>query len=288
MKIFTKKLRNVFLLISEFLLFCTIVSAQGTNTIIDFAEQQYCNRNYNSALKEYQRALFFGAEQKSADIYNRIANIYLHTGQYKKAAEYFDISYFLYKNDSLKNQAVFNKTDCYITAHQFEFALIELLSLNDSLPECWHQKKNFYLALCYFGLEDYEKARSHFINAIGREYLKEKETINGLFSKKRKLCYPNPQVAYYMSMIIPGTGQLYAGDIKNGLNSMALNGSLLYLGFRVTEKYSLLDAILAVFPWFQRYYQGGYQHARDIAEYKRENRRNAFYKQILTIISQTK
>jgi len=87
-----------------------------------------------------------------------------------------------------------------------------------------------------------------------------------------------------MSRIIPGSGQLYAGDIKNGLNSLLLTGGIALLGVHLYNQYSLFDAIMSAFPWFARYYKGGYHKAFEIAYQKRSIRRDRTYKQILKTI----
>ena len=89
-------------------------------------------------------------------------------------------------------------------------------------------------------------------------------------------------------MILPGSGQIYSGDFKNGINSILLTGGLAALGVLMYNQYSLLDAFLAVFPWFFRYYQGGYEKAKNIAHDKRAIRRDKTYKKVLEIVNESK
>lgn len=90
-----------------------------------------------------------------------------------------------------------------------------------------------------------------------------------------------------MSMIIPGLGQLYAGDIKNGLNSLILTGGLFSLGIYSAINNGFLDASLSVIPWFQRYYQGGFNKAQIIAKAKIEKKRYQIFNQLLDEVSKT-
>ena len=46
-------------------------------------------------------------------------------------------------------------------------------------------------------------------------------------ANSEKLMHPNPTFATLMSICIPGTGQIYAGDIKDGVNSILLLSGLL-------------------------------------------------------------
>jgi hypothetical protein len=84
-----------------------------------------------------------------------------------------------------------------------------------------------------------------------------------------------------MSIFLPGLGQFYAGDIKNGLNSLLLTGGFFTIGFIVAINYSLVDAMVAVVPWIQRYYVGGYNRAAGIAENKKKSKQDKVYQAIL-------
>jgi hypothetical protein len=45
-----------------------------------------------------------------------------------------------------------------------------------------------------------------------------------------------------------------------------------------------MDASISVLPWFQRYYQGGYQNAEKAAMIKKENSIKKQYHKILSVI----
>ena len=62
-------------------------------------------------------------------------------------------------------------------------------------------------------------------------------------------------------MIIPGSGQIYAGDWRNGLNSLLLTGGLMTLGIYTISAAGFIDGIVMVGPWYQRYYTGGFKRA---------------------------
>jgi hypothetical protein len=87
----------------------------------------------------------------------------------------------------------------------------------------------------------------------------------------------NPQRAYIMSGIIPGSGQFASGEITAGLNSMLLIGGLYLISLRVMHIYSFWDAVLAVFPWIQRYYLGGMEHSKQLATSKIQHKRYQSY-----------
>ena len=96
----------------------------------------------------------------------------------------------------------------------------------------------------------------------------------------------NPAIPTTMSIIIPGLGQLYLGDLKSALNSFMLTSGFALLFIHTALEYSLIDAAASVLPWYQRYYQGGYENAGKIALKKREKKLTYEYKKILGLITE--
>ena len=261
------------------------VVAQTTEETVVFADKQFELGNYRLALKEYKRVLFFNDGRNLDYIYNRIATIYFNQKNYPKAAYNYELAYKTALLDSMKNELIFKKAASYMLDNKFRFAVIELMNLPDSSDKQLNNRKNFYLAVCYWGLYEFDKAEKYFLALIPDTNYAAKNKMEDLFGKKKNLYRPNPRTAKTMSMILPGLGQMYCGDVKNGLNSMVLTGGLVILGIYMTEYYTFLDAFLTAVPWFFRYYKGGYQKAEQIALQKRNIRRNKTYQKILKLIS---
>jgi TM2 domain-containing membrane protein YozV len=98
---------------------------------------------------------------------------------------------------------------------------------------------------------------------------------------KVRIKHPKPGLAKLFSIFIPGAGQFYAGDIKNGFNSLLLTGGFLALGIYSLLFFTPFDAIVTVAPWFQRYFMGGYKRAALIAADRLNEKQNRIYLQIL-------
>jgi len=56
----------------------------------------------------------------------------------------------------------------------------------------------------------------------------------------------------------------------------------------VVFNYTLLDGILSVMPWYQRYYLGGINSAYDIAVQKINDKRTLIYHSILEEVASAK
>jgi tetratricopeptide (TPR) repeat protein len=220
-------------------------------------------------------------------IFNRLADIHYKNRDYKKAVVFYSHALNNTTNDSLKKRHLFQKADCYILLNKYQYALAELLSFNDSILKSIEiRHKEFLMGMAYYGLEDFQKSKQYFLNALHENNAEGHVRIEEIFSKRKFLHRPNPKLALILSLILPGMGQYYAGDIKNGVNSFILLSGIVYLGISIAVKYKFIDAVISVFPWYQRYFQGGYTKAEKIALRKRQAKRSERFNEILLIVQQ--
>jgi len=255
------------------------VSGQNFRETLKFADNQFSSGDLTTALKTYQRALFFSEGEENLYIFRQLAQISFIKDDFAGAQEYYGLAYNQAENDSLRNELLFFKATCQIINRQYQFAIIDLLSVNDSaLPV--KRRLKFYLGVCYFGLDDFKNAKSCFEYCVNDS---DKQELEMLFSG-RKLSSPSPKAARILSMIIPGSGQVYSGDMKAGVNSLLLTSGLIALGINISVKYQLIDAIATVLPWYQRYYMGGIGKAEEIALSRRQARRNETYVAVLKLV----
>jgi tetratricopeptide (TPR) repeat protein len=255
--------------------------AQNFDETIAFADYQFKSGNSSTALKTYQRALFFSEGRDNLYLFRQIAEISYINNDYESAQKYFGLAYNQSDNDSLKTELLFSKAFCQILNKNFQLAIIDLFSVNDT---SWiiQKRLNFYLATCYFGLEEFNQAKTYFKSCVS---MNDSAELTELFTR-RSLLSPSPKKARIMSMILPGLGQSYSGDFKSGINSLLLTSGLIAMGINIGIRYSPIDAIVAILPWYQRYYTGGYGKAEEIAARKRQLNRNEVYNKILRLIAE--
>ncbi len=268
----------------KFLLFlilitsCLVSSGQTISDSKKFADQLYETKSYQNALEVYNRVLFFDTTQIfAADIYPKIAFAYYQTEQYSQANAFYDLAYNLVENKETKNAYLFKKISGYLIQQQYEYAEIDYLSLDSAhiLPS-QIKEKIFFDGVINFSKGEYQKAKKSFLVLT-----QDSAAVERLFRKNDKVSKISPKKAKNLSRVVPGLGQLYVGDVKNGLNSMLLTGGLLALGVRASIVNNFVDASFAVGPWLQRYYKGGYTKAEAIAKAKILERRFKIYNQIL-------
>ena len=71
--------------------------------------------------------------------------------------------------------------------------------------------------------------------------------------------------AKFLSIILPGVGQVYAGNWRDGLNAFVLNGALGFATVDAALDGHYMDAVLWATALFLRYYQGNYYRAEEAA-----------------------
>jgi tetratricopeptide (TPR) repeat protein len=274
-----------FLIIS--CLYCTVPLAQTVDDVVRFADSKFEQGDYIAASKEYNRAYFFAYGQNDRLLY-RIAECYFHTQQYEQAGDFFDRAYRLSQNDSLKNNAVLGKAYSLLMDGEFVLCLGELMNLSDVAGQKQLQQYHLIKGIAHFQLMQDELSevefRQYMAIADAPDYLL-LSLENEFHNVKRYPKRYNPQRAYVMSAIIPGSGQMMSGEIKEGINSMLLIGGLYLVALRVMSLYSFWDGAIALLPWVQRYYFGGMDSSKEIAKTKINRKRYQTYNQIIDILN---
>jgi hypothetical protein len=76
---------------------------------------------------------------------------------------------------------------------------------------------------------------------------------------------------------IPGSGQLYAHDYRNGINVFLLSTGFIVLATYTAINSSTTAAFLNVIPWWTRYHIGGMNRAKDsVIQYKIKHRKKSY------------
>ncbi|GAB3010354.1 hypothetical protein GCM10027284_31340 [Cyclobacterium sediminis] len=235
------------------------------------------------AIAAFQRVLFFGDEDFQQKVFPNIAECYFLLGNYSSAARYYDLAYFAATTDTAKTDFTFKKIESLIREKSFLFAKVEILNLPDKLAPPLAKKKSLYEGIIYYGLGDYEASKESFLILVSEE--NQKKAVLESFSKLKKVEKINPKKARVMSMIIPGLGHIYAGDVRNGINSLLLNGGFAYLTLQTMFNYSLWDAAISILPWYQRYHMGGYNRAEEAAHEKIRNKTAEIFEEIIVTVA---
>ena len=218
-----------------------------------------------NSISYLRRIVFF--EPNNLDNYYSLAKRYTENKAYDKAIIFFTAMYNKTNSDSVKNEVSFEIAKIYLLKKEFAYAEIEVLNVKE-INNYFSDRKFYYLAIIDFYRSNYTSSLNYLLRI---SYLSEhqKIEIEDFFQKaKKKYRRPNPNLAAAFSIILPGSGQIYTGNMKDGINSILLTGGAFFLFRDISLKYSLYDAIIGIFPLYQRYYSGGVMNARNLAEKK--------------------
>lgn len=271
-------MRRFFIIITKLIIiqFCVAQDIDQTKLL---ADRYFSTGDYESALNLYKRVLFFDSTNDYLSIHNTIADCYYVTGNYEKALFHYDISYNIENNDSIKNEFLLKRVLILCKQKSFIDARQEIFNLTED-SGYFYSRKEFYLGIIELESFNIETSKAHFLNAVDTLNKDKTKAIEDIFSTV-DLKKPNSKTAKILSLFLPGAGQFYAKDYKNSANSFIINASLATLFFIIARNYTFLDATLSVFPWFQRYYMGGFQKAGLIAKQKREEKKQLLIKTLI-------
>lgn len=259
------------------------VPAQNIDETYRFAELQFEAGNYEQALSDYQRVEFFDRGNTYNDIFLKTADCFYALEDLDRAIKNYNIALRYSHSDSLRTEIVFKKANCLFKQHKFLFALNELFVLEEPDHVYLKNKYNFYLGIAFFGIEDYESSLSYLGVIVQPSLQKELATIYTDFEKFRKRFRPSK--IQTMSILFPGLGQLYTGNIGSGINSIMLIGGLAVVTLYMWHIYGFLEAALSTGSWYYRYYSGGYKNAYNLAVEKIDKEREEVYNTVLNIIA---
>ncbi|MEO0897880.1 MAG: hypothetical protein AAFY71_15845 [Bacteroidota bacterium] len=241
---------------------------------------------FELAAETYERILFFDQNNTyRSRCFDQLAGCYIALGEWEKALTQLNFAYYQQTTQKGRNQIQFRLIVTYLLSGKPQSAKEEILILEDDLSEEETDRFHYYAGITYFSLEDFANSKAHFEAYLGEESTPLRDELDNIFLRNEKVSRINPKRARRMSQFLPGLGQAYAGNAKDAINSLLLTGGLLTLTVYVGINVSIFDAILAVWPWFYRYYQGGYKRSELMAFNKKERKRAEIYQELLQLLA---
>ena len=106
-----------------------------------------------------------------------------------------------------------------------------------------------------------------------------------LFEKaERKLNPKRADRLKTLSLFIPGSGQIIAGNAKSGINSLLLIGGLSAFYISTARQYGTISAAITVLPWLSRYHVGGSENAQDSMLKRQEKLKSQYFDELIRIV----
>lgn len=238
-------------LAAAFSLFCG-PTATGEDTPHSLGAHFFKLGNFDAAITEYKRFLFFHPnDPRMGETHRNIGIAYREQRHWEEAvgAMRTAVQYALDLEEQSEYQL--DLAVILIANQNYDLGRLELIKArmrNPATPV--HRRTLFLEAVAFIYQFRWAEARN-----VLRHYTTD-EKLDTLLENAVNLPQKSARLAKVLSTILPGSGQVYAGDWRNGLNALALNGVLGYLTVDTVLARHYLDAALLGGAVFSRYYRG--------------------------------
>lgn len=250
--------------ISVVTIFCGITKDQALNYADGFFDSEY----YEQAITEYKRFIYFNPNDKNINYaYLKIGLAYRNEEKWEESIQALRQTINTATTDSIKNEREVALAVTFIASGNYSVAEILLLRIEMStiIPKI-KQKASFLRGIIYLYKFKWDSARDVFQSYFDKSQDSTLHAqIDSLLLETKNFKYVSPDTARVYSTIIPGAGQIYAGNWKNGLNAFVLNGALASAIIYKIVKADYMNALVIWYFLMKRYYIGNRYHAQRIA-----------------------
>lgn len=261
-----------FFLVSTFLFFCSF-AAVAEEPPLSLGSHLAAQGNYDAAITEYKRFLFFHPDDpRIGEVYYNIGLAYKAQGLWTEAVNALRIATHLAIDSETKSAYQLELSVTLIATKNYDLAQLELIKVVLRKPSVPLFRRALFLqGVTYIYQFRWEEARS-----VLQDYTPD-ERLDALFEDALNIPQKSIKVAKVLSTILPGAGHIYAGDWRDGLNALLLNGALGFLTIDAVLAEHYADAVLWGGTIFLRYYRGNTFRATEaVSQFNlRESRRAA-------------
>jgi len=218
--------------------------------------------NYDEAITEYKRLLCFSLDSNEiVELWYQIAELYKKQGKLDSAIITINRAISYTRNDSLSSALRIEAGILELVAGNFTTAELELLRVATFAKETANQKRAYFiLGICQLFQKKWDEAKKSLLLSGVEERL-----LDSIFTPEDLPRRLSPSTAEWLSTFIPGAGQIYSGDWRNGINALLLNAGTAYLLINSLLARRIGDALIVYFPLFYRYYSGNRLKTKEIA-----------------------
>ncbi len=235
--------------------------AQFTKDVqFEYANTLFRNGHYFDAITEYKRFLFFDSTKTFAYEANMlIGKSYKAGAKLDDAIKYFSIAGFNAASDKelFSSQIEIVKSNILRRTNSRAFQLLDEMEKKYNSKE-FNDSIKYWRGWVYIFADDWLNASRTFEQIRPDHELKiiadrvEKEKLSVTF-------------ATVISYILPGSGQIYSGEILSGLLSLGWNLISGYLTISAFNADRVFDGIALLSLLWQRFYRGNVQNAGKFA-----------------------
>ena len=259
--------------------------SQSRHESYNKAIQLQAEGQYEPALRLFERVYYFSKDSLRKPCLIHLGECNNALGQFGPAVDNYQNAILLAGSAKEKNNIKLLEIKSLILANQ-DYLVPGVLKDLDTLQfRELIRPYNFYTGVYHYLEGNFDSSFRAFNKLAAGDSLKTAKLAK-IFRQNRKIDRIRPGLALTMSLLLPGSGQVYAGYYKEGINSILLNGAFATITVLTYNAYGLFDAMVAPFPWFFRYYIGGATKARRLAIQRIIVNRDKVYRELLGLFSE--
>ena len=278
-----------FTVLAVALLLFTTVSISASDPTLDLGDLLFGLENYDAAITEYKRFLFFNAgHPQTGEAQFKIGLAYRAQEWWAEAVEAMIAAAQLTTETELQAERRVELAVTLIASGAYDLAVVELIKVDmHSRSARLRQRARFLRGVAYLYQFKSEQARLVFQAYFDEipDAARAAAEIDALFSEAINLPQKSEKLARLLSTFLPGLGQAYAGDWKNGLNALLLNGVLGYVTLDAAIERDYDDALLSFSFLSYRYYTGNRYRAAEAAQTFNDRESRRYVQKILQALT---
>lgn len=235
-----------------------------------YAEQLFGSGDYQAARRAYKRLLFDHPDTQLRDAADyRIAESYYHQNLPELAERRFQEFSATHLNSPLRFWSQLMLGQLHFDAEKYALARTMLFELLNRSKDVEITAAAHYLrGWCYVHTSDWNKAITEFRRAdaseVNHPQRRKARQLADTVLNETPLSLKSPEMAGWFSTIIPGSGQLYTGNVKEGIFAAAVTGTFIYLAADAVRERRYVDcAGISLVGW--HFYWGNRTDARRLA-----------------------
>lgn len=262
---------------SRFIVCCTVLlwtfPGIKQDVAIALGDRFFNSENYYDAITEYKRYIFFNSEKadnSTSYAYYKIGLCYFHQKKQDTAISELRKSVQTANTDKMRDERKIDLAVVLIASGMYssaEFVLIKV-EMYSPFPEL--KRKAAYLrgiaSLYSFKWDQANEAFHVYFNELEDESQGMPKQLESLLNSAQNIKYKSLKLAKVLSTILPGSGQIYAGDWRNGINALLLNFVTGYFFVDDILQRQFQDAFFQYLFLFGRFYRGNRYHAKESAK----------------------
>lgn len=244
-----------------------------------YAEHLFESGDYQAARLEYKRLLFHRPDTAFKDVADyRVAQSYYYQNRPERAGHLFRELLVVHPNSPFRFRSQLMIGQLHFDAGKYSLArtaLFELLhwSADTEVVATAHYLRGW----CYVYTTDWDKAIAELrrVDTLQTDapYGKNARQLADILLEKTPLPHKSPQIAGWLSTVVPGSGQFYVGRVKEGALAAVLGGTFIYLVADAMRERRYVDCAGISLVGWQFYWGNRVEAQRFASEYNSQRER---------------